>query len=321
MKTIPLLQSPALPAWLEATRRPWQAGYYAMYSDLLGGIVTDPLLMQVPVDDHLVHRGDGVFETLKCVGGRIYLGREHIARLMASSTKVGMTLSWSAEELTAIMRQTVAAGGHPDCLIRILVSRGPGSFGVNPYDCPKPGLYVIAHKLSPPFMEIHPGGAKVRSSTIPVKSGPFATVKSCNYLPNALMKKEAVDAGVDFTVTFDEQGFLAEGATENVGILTAGRELLLPETRRILAGTTMLRTLALARPLLADGTLSRAGHASISRRDLELAPEIFIFGTTPDVTAVIEFDGRTVGDGRPGPVWRKLSALLTADIASGVASL
>ncbi len=316
MNKLPILDS-ALPLWLAAARAPFHENYYAMFSSAWNGIVTDPLLMSVPVDDHLVHRGDGVFETLKCVSGKIYLCREHIARLFASAGKVGLKPAWSQDEIIEIVRQTVRAGARRDCLVRILLSRGRGSFGVSPYDCPKPGLYVIAHKLSPPFMDAHPEGAKCRTSAIPVKPDFFATSKTCNYLPNALMKKEAVDAGVDFTISFDERGKVAEGATENIGILTKQRELLVPKGDRILLGTTMLRVMDLAKENLLGPTLDLVDHASIGRRHIASAAEAFIFGTTPDVTAVIEFDGRKIGDGKPGPVWRILSGLLRRDIFEG----
>jgi branched-subunit amino acid aminotransferase/4-amino-4-deoxychorismate lyase len=291
--------------------------YYAMYSAAWNGIVTDPRLMLVPVDDHLVHRGDGVFETLKCVGGRIFLAAEHVTRLFRSDAAIGLQPPWTPEDVLDRMVQTVRAGRQRDCLVRILLSRGPGSFGVNPYDCPRPGLYVIAHALSPSFMTSHPAGARVRTSAIPVKAGLLATVKSCNYLPNALMKKEAVDAGVDFTVNLDEHGFLGEGGTENIGLLTRAGALRVPKTGRILPGTTMLRVLELARRHLLGSALQQVEHADLTAADLAQAAEAFIFGTTPDVTAVVEFDGRAIGDGKPGPVWRQLSELLAHDIRDG----
>jgi len=264
-----------------------------------------------------VHRGDGVFETLKCVNGRIYLCRERLVRLFRSAEKVGLKPAWSQDQLIEITRQTIRAGKQNDCLVRILLSRGPGSFGVNPYDCPKPALYVIAHKLPPSFMDTHPEGAKCRTSAIPVKPGFFATAKTCNYLPNALMKKEAVDGGVDFAISFDERGKVAEGATENIGVLTKQRELLVPKARRILLGTTMLRVMEMARKELVGPTLDLVGYSHLGRRHITSAAEVFIFGTTPDVTAVIEFDGRKIGDGKPGPVWQLLSDMLRRDMREG----
>lgn len=314
MSTLPIFPNPALPDWMRHARAPYQAGYYAMFSSLYGGIVTEPLLMQVPVDDHLVHRGDGVFETIKCVRGNLYLLREHVERLHASAAAIGLKCPWPRDTLVDLARQTVRAGRQPDCLIRILLSRGPGSLGVNPYDCPHPGLYILAHELKPSFMALHPGGARVAISRIPIKPSFFATIKTCNYLPNALMKKEAVDLGVDFTVALDEQGALAEGATENAGILTAEGDLRVPKPERILAGTTMHRVLELARPLVESGLLRGVGPGSISRVDINRAREVFIFGTTPDVTSVVEFEGHPVGDGTPGPIARELGALLERDL-------
>ena len=314
MSTLPILPAPEWPAWMQRARAPHQAGYYAMFSSLLGGIVTDPLLMQVPVDDHLVHRGDGVFETIKCVEHGIYLLGEHLDRLHASASAIGLACPWPRETLVDLVRQTVRAGGHPCCLIRILLSRGPGSMGVNPYDCPTPGLYILAHELKPSFMAQHPAGARVAISRIPIKPSFFATIKACNYLPNALMKKEAVELGVDFTLAFDEQGRLAEGATENAGLLTPEGDLRVPTPERILAGTTMNRVLELAQTLVEKGILRSAGPTPISRVDLHRAREIFIFGTTPDVTSVVHFEGRVVGDGQPGSVAQALGRLLEADL-------
>lgn len=294
-----------------------QANYYAMYSSVWDGIVTDPRLMLVPVDDHLVHRGDGVFETIKVVGGRAYLLREHLARLLSSASRIGLVSAWGEGELIELVRATARAGNRPDALVRVLLARGPGGMGVNPYECPRPALYVMAHRLSPSFMELHPDGARAASSAIPVKAGFFANAKTCNYLPNVLMKKEAVDAGVDFTISFDERGHVAEGATENIGVLTKRRELLVPKVDRILAGTTMLRVLDLAREHLLGPYLDRVDHAELNRTHLHRAAEAFIFGTTPDVTAVVEFDGKKIGDGRPGAIFQRLSELLRRDIHEG----
>ncbi len=288
--------------------------YFAMYSSAWDGIVTDPSLMVVPADDHLVHRGDGVFETIKCVDGQIYCLTAHLDRLAFSAKSVGMTPHWSNAELADIIIQTIRAGGKRDCLIRILLSRGPGSLGVNPYDCPKPGLYVLVHQLKPSFMEAHPEGARVITSKVPVKPGFFANIKSCNYLPNVLMKKEAADAGADFSLSFDEKGFLAEGATENAGIVSAGGEFLVPTTDRILSGTTMFRATELAKSLVAKGLLKSVRTSAIARDDMATAQELLIFGTTPDVTAVVEFDGRPIGSGRPGPVALELNRLIVNDI-------
>lgn len=315
LENIPILNPQPLPPWMEKSRRPFHADMYALFSSEYGGIVTEPLLMTVPVDDHLVHRGDGVFETLKCINGKIYCFHEHIERLFRSAEKISLAMPRSRDELARLVIGTIRAAQRPDCLIRILASRGPGSMGVNPYDCAHSNLYILIHRLPPPFMTAHPDGARVVTSDIPVKAGMFATIKTCNYLPNALMKKEAVDREADFSLIFDENGFLAEGATENAAVITRDRKLLIPRPDRILNGTTMNRAFDLASEGLHAGWLGGRDSSDITRADLRDAAEILIFGTTTDVTAVVSLDGQSVSRGKPGPVYGQLSRLLLAEQA------
>jgi len=292
----------------------YQRNYYAMYSSWWDAITTDPHLMTIPVDDHMVHRGDGLFETLKCVGGAIYNLDAHLDRLEGGAKAIALDMPWSRQDMCDIIRAVVQAGGHRDALVRIFVSRGPGGHSANPYECPVPLLMVLSIRLVEPFMQLHPEGAKVGVSSVPTKEGLFAQVKSVNYLPNVLMKKQAVDAGVDFMLGFDKQGHMTELPTENFGIVTADRVLRVPRPDHILLGTTMQRVLRLAREkLLPAGVLNGVEEVDVPRAELEHAVEMLVFGTTPHVTAVTEFAGHPVGDGRPGPVWRELSRLFEAD--------
>lgn len=294
-------------------RRPWHDGYFAMYSSVWEGCVLDPFLMQVPADDHVVHRGDGVFETLKCVAGAVYALPGHLARLEASARAIGLSVRWTPAEIREILVKTLAAGGRRDALARILLSRGPGSFGISPADCPRTELYVIVYRLPPSFMEAHPEGARAIRSRIPAKPPFLAANKTCNYLPNALMKKEALDAGADFALGFDGEGWLGESSTENVGLVTPEGELWIPEPGRILEGITMERVSQLAPRLSAD-RIRGVRRKNIPEAALRSASEILIFGTTPDVTSVVSYDGRPVGTGRPGPARNALQALLENDI-------
>ncbi|MFC1497292.1 aminotransferase class IV [Verrucomicrobiota bacterium] len=295
-------------------RQPFHKDYFAMYSSVYGGTVTDPALMLVPVDDHMVHRGDGIFETLKCLNGSIYNMKGHLERLEYSARLLHFELPTALDDISSIVLETVRVGKQADCLVRILVSRGPGSLDVNPYSCPKSQLYVITSRLKEPFMEKHPDGARLGVSSVVAKRPFFAGVKSCNYLPNVLMKKEAVDIGVDFVAAFDERGFLAEGATENVGIVTKQKKLLFPKTGGILRGTTMIRVMELAKQLVESGELTEVAFADISKEDVLNATEVLIAGTTPNVTTVKEYDGKMMKDGGMGPVFQKLSAFFLDDL-------
>ena len=308
-------------SWLRRVRgrkRPYLASYYAMYSSLWDGIVTDPALMMVPADDHVVHRGDGVFETCKCENGRIYNFRAHLKRLAHSARLLGYRLPWSAAGITRRTVAAIRAGGHKDCLIRILVSRGPGSLDVNPCACDGPQLYITISALKRPFMESHPRGARAAASTIPVKEPFYAGIKNCNYLPNVLMKKEAVDRNLDFIAGFDGHGFLTEGATENFGIVSRRKELLFPKLKGILCGTTMMRVTRLAGRLSRSGDLRGVRFCDIPRKTMRKASEILVVGTTCDVVSVCKWEGKSVGNGSPGPVGRALDALLVEDIRSNV---
>lgn len=298
------------------------ARFYAMYSSVTGGIITDPAVMAVPLDDHLVHRGDGIFESFKCVDGNIYNLEAHLDRLDRSCLQIGLTVPVPRAELRDIIIQTVRAGGRHKCLVRLLISRGMGTMGVNPYECLHPEVYVMVYEMNDKPVNNYKEGVSVRLSTVPVKRSFFATVKSCNYLPNVLMKKEAVDWDVDFVVSVDEKGNLGEGATENIGVLTQDNELLMPPAERVLAGTTVGRVFRLAEKILKPaGLISRVAYENIPVEQAHRVKEMFIIGTTPDVVPVVQFEGQPVAGGLPGLVAGALLEALRKDVRENPARL
>jgi len=315
---IPILKTPDDHARaFEAARQPYQSNYYAMYSSLLGAITLDGAFMQVPLDDHVVHRGDGVFDTFKCVGGAAYNLEAHLARLMQSAAGIGLEWKGGVGDIRRLTLETLRAANRAECTCRIMLSRGPGGFGVSPYESKGPGLYIVVIKSGTPFMDLHPEGAHVLRSAVPAKPGFWATIKSCNYLPNVFMKREAVDAKTDFTLGFDDAGHLTEGAVENAGIVTRGGALVFPELRNILAGTTMLRVMELARGL--RGLVNGVEVRGITGDEVADAAELLIVGTTINVVAGVEYNGKPVGDSKPGPVYKVLHDALVADMAKNSA--
>ena len=287
---------------------------FSMYSSATDCIVTDPAAMCIPIDDHIVHRGDGVFESFKCIEGNIYNLEGHLSRLERSCAMIDLALPVSLEEMSDVILQTVRAGGQKNVLVRLLVSRGQGTMGINPYACWHPEWYLIVYELPNANGEQLSPGVSVAISKIPIKPGIFATVKTCNYLPNVLMKKEAIDRGVDFTITLDEEGHLGEGATENIGIVTRDRRLLMPPPERVLAGTTAKRTLALAQQLVDQGILTAAEYQPIPLELARTAEEIHIYGTTLNITPVIKFEDRTISNGQPGPIAKQLFDMLKQEM-------
>ncbi len=99
--------------------------------------------MQLPLDDHMVHRGDGVFEAMKVVSGRIYLIDAHLERLLYSASCIGLSSPWTLAEIKAIIQETLAVTEQQKASIRVFLSRGPGDFSANPYDAIAPQLYVV----------------------------------------------------------------------------------------------------------------------------------------------------------------------------------
>jgi len=291
-----------------------QPAYYSMYSSLQDAIITDPACMLLPIDDHVVHRGDGVFETLKLYKGAVYNLNAHLRRLEHSASAIDLTVPVSLDEIADIIKQCCAAAIEETACIRLMLSRGPGSFGVNPWDTIGTQLYVVVYKSPLPFMKHTPRGAKIMWSKIPVKATPLAQSKSCNYLPNALMRREAEQAGMDYSIMIDPNGMVAEGATENISILTEELELLRCPNDYILEGTTTKRVFELAETLVKSGKIKQVSQRAISKTEVAEAKEVYVMSTTCHVCSVVELEGRPIGEGIPGPLAKELDRLLSADM-------
>lgn len=309
MNKLPILKDQEIFDNLQTQNNPFFKEYFAYYSSWYGGITQNPSLMLLPVDDHIVHRGDGIFEAIKVVGSSIYLLDEHLQRLFRSAEKIGLKIPHTFEELKQIIIQTLRVAGKSEALIRLYISRGPGNFGVNPYDSIKPQVYVVITKLTEPPMEKFKQGTRVGLSKVPVKAPLFAQAKTCNYLVNVLMKKEAVEQGLDYVVGVDATGFITESATENMVIIDSEGVITYPLLESILQGTIMMRA----------GELAQGAGFAVKERGFTVAEvhasrEAFIAGTTQNILPVIEFAGRAIGDGKPGQITLQLQHLLAEDI-------
>lgn len=274
--------------------------------------------MIIPVDDHQVHRGDGVFEAIKCVSGKIYLLAPHLKRLEFSAGALGISLQdfGGIVGIQEKIKEALRLAEVSDALIRLFVSRGPGGFTTNPYESVGAQLYIVITRWSPIPEAKYADGVKVDRSQVPPKESWLATVKSCNYLPNVMMKKEAVDRKLDFTVSFDANGMLTESSTENMIVLTKKQELLRPRGHQILKGTTMTRALELAEALKADGLITGIAERDLSFEDLQSAQELMMVGTTLDVLPVGHFAGVSYACSQ-FTIAKKLRAMLVEDIKNG----
>lgn len=309
---IPLINDNTFAEKLKSLTNPFFKDYYAFYSSWFGGITTNPQLMLLPIDDHMVHRGDGVFDAMKAVNRSVYLMDEHLERLFASAAKIGLKSPVTLQEMKEIILATLRVANKDNAMIRVFISRGPGNFSVNPYDSIQSQIYVVVAKLTALTPDKYKEGVAIGKSSIPTKSSWMAQVKSCNYLSNVLMKKESIDRGLAFTIGIDSEGYLTEGATENILIVDQKGTIVHPPLETILKGTTLMRVNELARK---NGIPTDLRCISID--DLQSAAEVMMTGTTIGILPVVKFEDINIGNGLPGPITQQMRSLLMAEIERG----
>jgi 4-amino-4-deoxychorismate lyase len=294
------------------TRQPVR--YDAFYSSQLGGIVTDPALMVIPFDDHMVHRGHGIFDTAGLVNGRIYDLEAHLDRFLGSAERSRLVLPGSRDDMREIIIRTAAVSGRRDGSIRYWLSSGPGSFDLTPAAGAQPGFFVIVFGGLAYPERWYTEGLRVMTTTYPIKPALYAITKATNYLPNVLMQMEAKAAQLDNGVFIDEKGHVGEGSNMNVAFVSADGVLRHPTFHHVLPGCTSLRLLDLARTLIGQGLLAGVEVCDIPVDEARRAREMLMIGSSIKVAPVVEWDRQPVGNGKPGPVAKALLELLEQDM-------
>ncbi len=280
--------------------RPGAQKVLAFYEHRVGGICKDAHLMLAPLDDHLCHRGDGVFESISYRNGRLFQLEAHLERMQNSAQGLKMQPPCSWQELESYILQVAKAAGHSDGAIRILMGRGPGGFGISPAECPQTSLYIIAIESKVPSDDWYAKGLKACRSAIPAKQSYLAKIKNANYLPNVLMAEEALSRGVDVAFSFDAQGYLAEAAVANVALVNQEGVLLCPHMNYALSGTTLMAALEVAEGLLP------VAFGNIDEQDIWQAREVLLFGSSPLCVGVTHYEGKAIATGRTGLISQAL---------------
>jgi 4-amino-4-deoxychorismate lyase len=291
--------------------------YFALYSSILGGIVTDPALMIVPFDDHMVHRGHAVFDTAAIVNGMMYQLESHLDRFERSASMARIPLPFPRGRLREIILETAATSGKRDAAVRYWASVGPGGFGLAPGECVGSSFHVMIYANARPPASTYQEGLKFITSSIPIKPPYFARCKSTNYLPNVMVVMEAKDKGADNGIFIDANGMIGESSNMNVAFVTRDRVLRHPTFDAILAGCTVTRMLELAKTLVANGQLKDIVIADVPIEEARQALEMLLIGSSIHVAPITQWDGRPVGDGKPGPVGKALLALIEKDMLEG----
>ena len=260
---------------------------------------------KVSVFDHGLLYGDGVFEGIRAYNGRIFKLREHIDRLFYSAKAILLDLPMTHAELMKATVETCRANDLRDCYIRLVVTRGVGTLGLNPNRCKRGSVIIIAGKIQVYPPEMYENGMAI--VTVPtvrnLHSALNPAIKSLNYLNNILAKIEANNAGVEEAIMLNSEGFVAECTADNI-FLVKGEQLLTPPlSAGALYGITRGTVMDLARA--AGLTVS---EPNLTRYDVFNADECFLTGTGAEVIPVIKVDGRIIGTGQPGPVAKNLIA-------------
>lgn len=269
----------------------------------LDGKLIDEKDATISVFDHGLLYGDGVFEGIRVYNSKVFELEAHIRRLYESAKAIRLEIPMSRSELISAIEKTVEANGVIDGYIRLLVTRGVGTLGLNPFICEDSRLIIIADNIQLYPEELYEKGMKVISATT-VRNHPLAIppqVKSMNYLNNILAKIEALDNDVPEAIMYNHEGYVAEATGDNVFIVRDGVIYTPPVEAGSLEGITQSIVIRLAR----EENLEVV-EKNLTRFDLYVCDEFFLTGTAAEVIGIVEIDGRVIGDGKPGPITKLL---------------
>ena len=260
---------------------------------------------KVSVFDHGLLYGDGVFEGIRIYNGRVFKLKEHIDRLFYSAKAILLNLPLSHAETMKAVVDTCRANKLRDGYIRLVVTRGPGTLGLNPNRCKKPCLIIIADKIQLYPEEFYAKGMEIVTvpTTRNLHSALNPAIKSLNYLNNILAKIEANQAGCEEAVMLNAEGFVAECTGDNLFIVKGGQLFTPPLSAGALYGITRGTVIELAQE-----ANYKVSEPNLTRYDLFNADECFLTGTGAEMVPVTKIDGRVIGEGKPGPITRQLVA-------------
>jgi branched-chain amino acid aminotransferase len=271
----------------------------------IDGKYYDEAKAKISVFDHGLLYGDGIFEGIRAYNGRVFQLKEHVDRLYASAQAILLTIPMSRAEMVRAVLETCRRNRVRDGYIRLVVTRGVGTLGLNPNRCKRGSVIIIAGKIQLYPEEYYRNGLQIITvpTTRNLHSALNPAIKSLNYLNNILAKIEANNAGCEEAIMLNAEGFVAECTGDNLFIVKDGDLLTPPLSAGALYGITRRVVMDLARE---EGC--QVSEPNLTRYDLFNADECFLTGTGAEVVPVVKIDGRTIGNGRPGPITKKLVA-------------
>ncbi len=258
---------------------------------------------KISVFDHGLLYGDGVFEGIRCYNGRMFKFSEHIDRLYNSARAIYLEIPMTKEEIKNAVKDTLKANNMKDSYIRLVVTRGIGKLGLDPFNCSKPQIIIITDLIELYPRELYEKG--LDAIVVPTIRNHYEAlnpkIKSLNYLNNILAKIECINAGAAEGVMLNKDGYVAECTGDNIFIVE-GNEILTPPTYAgILVGITRNVVIDL---VIKAGMVVK--EEQLTRYDLYVADECFLTGTAAGIIPVVRIDGRKISSGKPGKITRSL---------------
>ncbi|MGH7194342.1 MAG: branched-chain-amino-acid transaminase [Candidatus Saccharimonadales bacterium] len=269
----------------------------------INGKLYDKTEAKISVYDHGLLYGDGVFEGIRSYGGKVFRLDEHLKRLWDSAKAIWLTIPISREDLAKAVCDTLRANNIADGYIRLVVTRGAGTLGLDPNRTIDPQVIIITDHISLYPREMYEKGLEIVTVSV-VRNHPAAMsprIKSLNYLNNILAKIEGLQAGCVEALMLNTKGEVAECTGDNVFLVRDGVLLTPPNEAGILEGVTRQAVIELARE-----TGREVREVPLTKHDVYIADEMFLTGTAAEVIPVVKVDSRQIGGGKPGTITRDL---------------
>jgi branched-chain amino acid aminotransferase len=269
----------------------------------ISGTLYDKADAKISVYDHGLLYGDGVFEGIRSYNGKVFRMQQHLDRLWWSAKAICLKIPMSHEEMAKAINDTLAVNGIRDGYIRVVVTRGAGTLGLDPNRCERPEVIVIADRIALYPEKFYRDGLEIVTVST-ARNHPAALsprIKSLNYLNNILAKIEGLQAGCIEALMLNHKGEVAECTGDNIFVVRGGRLATPPTEAGILEGITREAVMELA----AEAGIE-VRETALTKHDVYIADECFLTGTAAEVVPVVKVDSRPIGDGTPGPITRDL---------------
>jgi branched-chain amino acid aminotransferase len=260
---------------------------------------------KVSVFDHGLLYGDGIFEGIRFYNGRVFRLEQHLERLWNSARSICLDIPMTRQEMTEALLETIRQNHLRDGYIRLVVTRGVGNLGLNPEQCKNPSVIIIAATIALYHEDFYRKGLSI-VTVATRRSNPASlnpAVKSLNYLNNVMARIEANLASADEALMLNDAGNVAECTADNVFIIKHGQIFTPPTTAGALEGITR----SVVSEIAGEFDI-KVIEADFTRHDIFVADECFLTGTAAEIVPVVKADGRTIGNGKPGPITTRIIA-------------